>query len=671
MDPAGVAAAFAQLAAAASGQAGPEDLLKHLVDIAVEHLDVDGAGVMVNEAPVGDDGHGPAGRGPLLRFVHADRSEVGEAERLQQLMQEGPCHDALHFRVDVVVDDLSDPVQTAWPHYVERALEVGLASVVAVPLISRGRVWGVLDLYRREAGTWQQSELQWVQLLAHLAASYLVMAFDRDRALRAQAELAHRSTHDALTGLPNRVLLFDRLEHALAAARRHQRVVAVFFIDLDRFKEVNDTLGHAAGDTVLSTAAERMAAALRQEDTLARLAGDEFVLLCEDLPRAGPAELDEYVRAVTARLRRALARPVRVGGADLVVSASIGAALSDRGGDRPSGGEHLSADELLAAADAAMYRAKQRAHERQGEPEREHRGGGGPEGGAPEGAVAPGTVDLTAVEAAEAAGAGAGVGVTGERLRGPRPPRHLEHQLAGALARDQLRVHYQPITDPAGTVHAVEALLRWQHPQHGLLPAAQFIDLAVDGGLIVDIGHWVVEQVCAQLARWREEPAAPQRAYVNLSARELADPALTATLAGSLRAHGLQPQQLGLELVEEAFSDAQVLPALHEQHRRGHPLCVDDFGTGYSSLSRLVELPVRMAKIDRSLVAGLERDPRRRALLDAVVTIADSLHLQVVAEGVESTAQVHRLTEAGCHYLQGFHVGPPQSAEVLTAHWGT
>ncbi|ABS03683.1 diguanylate cyclase/phosphodiesterase with GAF sensor [Kineococcus radiotolerans SRS30216 = ATCC BAA-149] len=632
--------ALAELATAASGQADPEDLLKHLVDITTEHLDVDGAGVMIND-------------GELLRFVHADRADVGSAEKLQQLMQEGPCHDALLFHVDVVVDDLHDPVQTAWPEFVQRVLEEGFRSVIAVPLISRGRVWGVLDLYRREAGTWGQQELQWAHLLAHVAVSYLVMAADRAQALQAQQELAHAGTHDGLTGLPNRTLLFDRLEHALHAARRHQRTVAVFFIDLDRFKAVNDTLGHAAGDTVLATVATRMNASLRQEDTLARLAGDEFVLLCEDLPRAssgGPGdggEVDRHVHAVTSRLRRALARPVHVAGVDLMVGATIGVALSE---------EHPSADDLLAAADEAMYRAKRDSRVKQGIRDEQHGRGG--------------VIGLTEVSRGSAGGgAGGSAGVAARSAQ--RPGRHLERQLAQALTHDQLQVHYQPITEPGGGVHAVEALLRWQHPQRGLLPAARFVDLAVDTGLIVEIGRWVIDETCAQMSRWRRElrRGAPYSAYVNLSARELVDPALTTTLATALRTHDLHAQQLGLEVVEDSFSNPEVLPVLQEQEHRGHPLSIDDFGTGYSSLSRLVELPVQMAKIDRSFIAGLGHDPRRRALVDAVVTVATSLDLQVIAEGVETAAQASQVTDAGCHYLQGFHCGHPQPAEALTAQW--
>jgi diguanylate cyclase (GGDEF)-like protein len=601
-------AAVAALAEAVAGDVDTGELLTRLVEVAAENLDVDGAGVMVRDA----EG---------LRFAHASGTGVDGLGALQELMQQGPCFDALTFRVDVVVDDLRDPVQTAWPDFVDRALEAGFGSVVAIPLIVRGRVWGTLDLYRRRVQSWQPPELEWIRLLARIAVAYLLIADDRDDARRVQQELAHASTHDALTGLPNRALLFDRLEHALHVGRRHHRTVAVLFIDLDRFKAVNDTFGHAAGDLVLTTVASRMSGVLRQEDTLARLAGDEFVLLCEDLPQSDPGELQTHVDAVLERLHRVLSRPVRVADVDLVVSASIGVALSD---DQPD------ADDLLADADNAMYRVKHR----------------GPGGGEP---ATPRTV---------------GRGRDRER-------RQLERQLAVALPRHQLQVHYQPIVDAAGTVHAVEALLRWQHPELGLLPAARFIDLAVESGGIVGIGQWVVERTCAQVSRWRDllGERAPAVAYVNLSPRELADPGLTSTLAEALDRHGLEPAQLGLELLESSFIDERVLPNLHEQQRRGHPLSVDDFGTGYSSLSRLVELPVRMAKIDKSLVADVGRDPRRRALVDAVVTVANSLQLEVVAEGVETAAQAREVAAAGCHYQQGYLRGRPQPAEVLTAAW--
>ncbi|GAB3468105.1 EAL domain-containing protein [Kineococcus endophyticus] len=590
-------AAVAGLADTAAADAATDDLLRRLVEVAVEHLGVDGAGVVAA---------GTAGPGDL-RLVHVSTGGPEAPERLQEQLAEGPCQDAALFGVDVVVDDLLDPVQTAWPSYVDSALAAGWRSVVAVPLLSGGRLGGVLDVYRRVPGTWRARELHWVRVLGHLAASYLALAADRDEARRAREDLEHASTHDALTGLPNRVLLFDRLDQALSSARRRGRGVAVLFVDLDRFKAVNDTFGHAAGDRVLAAVAARMRAELRDGDTLARLSGDEFVVVCDDLPATDDEGRQRDVDAVQARLRRALAPPVRLGDVDVVVSASTGVAHSGPGS---------TAEELLSEADAAMYRAKHPAGQATG---------------------------------------------TGGSLR------DLERQLTRALPEGRLRLHHQPITDATGTVRAVEALLRWQHPTRGLLPAAEFVDLAEHCGMVVAFGRWVAQEACAHLARWRSAhgPAAPETVYVNLSARELADPELGRVLQDALERNGLEPGDLGLELLESSFIDPLVLPALHELQRRGHPLSIDDFGTGYSSLARLVDLPVRMAKVDKSLVAGIASDPRRRALLDAVVTVAVGLDVEVVAEGVESAEQAEALLAAGCDYLQGFHCGAPGPADEI------
>lgn len=338
MDAAAMVTAMGELATAAAGDVTPEELLTHLVEVAAQHLDVDGAGVMICD-------------GAALRVLHASTSSLDELETLQQRLQEGPCQDAVLFQSEIVVDDLADPVQTGWPDYVDVSLAAGFRSVVAVALVGRGRVWGSLDLYRRQASTWQVQELEWARLLAHLAVSYLVIGAERDVARAAEKELAHRSTHDALTGLANRVLLFDRLDHALQTARRHGRLDAVFFIDLNGFKAINDTFGHAAGDQVLVTVARRLSVTLREEDTLARLGGDEFVLLCEDLPQVDAVELSHHIAAVEHHVRAALRRPIRLVEGDVTVSASIGVAVSD---------DDSTADLLIADADGSMYREKRR-----------------------------------------------------------------------------------------------------------------------------------------------------------------------------------------------------------------------------------------------------------------------------------------------------------------------
>ncbi|MFB9375975.1 putative bifunctional diguanylate cyclase/phosphodiesterase [Kineococcus gynurae] len=593
--------ALSALADAAQVETRASTLLTGLVDIATEHLAVDGAGIMVAESSG-------------LRLAYASPDGFDALERIQETAGEGPCHDALTFDEPVVVDDLSDPVQTAWPEFVAGVLAAGYGSVLALPLTGGGRTWGTLDLYRRDPGTWRPAELAGAQVLAHLAVAYLTVADDRDEARRVQRELAHAGTHDALTGLPNRVLLFDRLEQALNAARRDAGLVAVFFIDLDRFKSVNDTFGHAAGDLVLTLLASRMSATLRRGDTLARLSGDEFVLVSADLAGDDPDARRAHVDTVTERLRHALARPVRIAEVDLVVSATIGVTFGGAGSDP---------DDLLADADRAMYRLK---HAEPGA--RDHPG-----------------------EPPERTGSHPVV----------RSARQLERELVRATAEEQLEVHYQPLVHRGGRRYAVEALLRWPHPHLGLLVATEFVDLAARSGLLVGIGQWVVRRVGTDLARWREQrpDSAPAVVYVNVSSREILDPALPEVVAETLRENGLRSDQLGLELLEGSFADPEVVTRLHEYVDRGHPLSIDDFGTGYSSLSRLVDLPVRLAKIDKSFVAGIEGDPRRRALVDAVVTVAEHLGLQVVAEGVETAAQASAVRDAGCHYLQGWWCGAP------------
>ncbi|WP_158257356.1 putative bifunctional diguanylate cyclase/phosphodiesterase [Kineococcus xinjiangensis] len=548
------------------------------------------------------------------RVAHSDE-QVTDLERLQEELQQGPCRDAVDWDAMVTVTDIAAQ-QQRWPQFAAEASALGLRAVAAVPLRARGRVWGVLDLYRTRARAWPERELAVARLLADVAASYLVMASDRDAAYLAHLEIEHRSMHDQLTGLPNRSVLHDRIEHALATATRRDRVLAVAFLDLDRFKEVNDTFGHAAGDDVLIEITRRINATLRAGDTLARLAGDEFVLLCEDLPAKAP-ELDRTVAAITARLRAALSQPVRVAGEDLVVSASIGIAVSHAG---------PSAQELLQDADVAMYAAKERGRN-------------------------------TVVVRDHTRGATVGFG------------RRLQRDLGKALESGQLLLHYQPILDATDErIEAVEALLRWQHPEHGLLTAQQFIHHAGCNGFLSRLAAWVVETACAQLATWRRElgESAPRVIFCNVGPRELADPALREAITISLSTHELKTADIGLEVLEDAFADPALASVLGDYSCAGHPLAVDDFGTGYSSLSRIIGLPVSYAKIDQSFVAGLPDDARCRSLLNAVLTVAGSLDLRVIAEGVETEAQKVYLTGAGCHLLQGYHLARPQTVDDVT-----
>jgi diguanylate cyclase (GGDEF)-like protein len=328
-----------RLASLAMTPCSPDDVLRELCDVAGLVVVVDGIGVM-QVVPDGSTGY--------ARYVAA-QPPVIDVEQAQEDLQRGPCRDAIDSGDVVVVED----VCTVGDRYGElsaRMLDAGMCAVIAVPLLGRGRVWGTLDLYRRRPGAWADADLEAALLLAHVAVAYLVMAGDRDEARAARREVEHRSLHDSLTGIPNRVLLYDRIEHALASADRHGTVVGIAFVDLDRFKRINDTLGHAVGDEVLVEVARRLASVIRSVDTPARLAGDEFVVLLADLPAEADAR-GRIVAGVCERLRRVLAQPIAVAGTSVVVTASVGVVV-------PAG--PATADELVHQADVAMYAAKVR-----------------------------------------------------------------------------------------------------------------------------------------------------------------------------------------------------------------------------------------------------------------------------------------------------------------------
>ncbi|WP_328291382.1 EAL domain-containing protein [Kineococcus sp. NBC_00420] len=526
------------------------------------------------------------------------------------------------------------------------------------------------------------------------------MAYDRDQARTAHEQMAHRALHDQLTGLPNRGLLYDRIEHALAAATRRGGSIALAFIDLDRFKTINDTFGHQTGDHVLIEVTQRLGATLRTGDTLARLAGDEFVLLCEGLPH-DPATLETIIATVTSRLRAVMSPPIRLDGIDVVVSASIGIsvvtfpAVMPPDNLTPASGpdSDLVADLLSAPAGAAAGGGAAGGGAA---------GGGAAGGGATISGASIGTItaqDLlrdadTAMYVAKENGRDAVARRDHHDNAATAFTRQLSRDVAHAIARHQLLLHYQPIisrdrpdgnngnngnngpdTDTAdpgghgGRISSVEALLRWEHPQHGLLTAQQFLAPAMATGALTHLGAWVIDTACRQLATWRAElgAEAPEVVFCNISPRELSNPHLQTVITTSLATHHLAPADLGLEILEEAFADPLLVHTLEQLQQQGHPLAVDDFGTGYSSLSRLLVLPVTHAKIDKSFIAGLPADPRSRGLVEAVLTVAAKLGVDVIAEGVETTAQRVYLTDAGVHLLQGYALAYPMPAEEVTA----
>ena len=427
-------------------------------------------------------------------------------------------------------------------------------------------------------------------------------------------ELAARALHDPLTGLLVRSVFFDELGRALARLARRRHHVAVLFMDLDRLKFVNDTYGHAAGDELIRVCAGRLRDSVRPSDVVARVGGDEFVVLLDDLTEPAEAEV------VARRVLEHLGRPCQLSsGAVVALSGSMGVATTADG--------QVSADLLVSHADAAMYAAKQ-------------------------------------------AGRGQ-VRVFDESTFLQAGVRHrIEEELRDAIAGEQLRPHYQPIVDVAsGAVHGVEALLRWQHPTRGLLPAGDFIEVAEDSGLVVGLDRWVIGEGCRQLAAWDAQlgPEAPRRLFVNVSVAELVQPRLGPHVADSAAAAGVDPARLVLEITErqvttEPTAMHRVVGVLREL---GCHLAIDDFGTGYSSLSRLVELPAGIIKIDGSFVRDVSRDKDSAAVVSAVLLLAHNLQKTVVAEGVEDADALQALRELGCEYAQGYHLARPQPAAGL------
>lgn len=602
-----VGEALAKLAVFAADEFSVDEMLSRLGEVATAALGVDGVGVMGTNTGVGD----------RTRFVYASQTQLEPLEFLQEASQAGPCKQAA---VTLQTVECSTPgLMAQWPGFAAAARKAGMRAVVATPLVSRGRCWGVLDLYWATETSLSEADMADVDLLAKVAVSYLVIADDRDQAGIAQQQLAARLLHDPLTGLANRELIHELTYHALVNAHRRGRSVALLFIDLDKFKTVNDTRGHRAGDTVLRTVAQRMRDAVRAGDTVSRLSGDEFLILCEDLPDPG-ADVDSALSALGERISTEIARPIAVdSGPALAVGASIGIASAN--------GQPSVAD-LIHDADQAMYRAKQDGRHR---------------------VVVHHHVDQT--------------GAGGEHRQA------FERELFGALERGELRVHYQPIRDvTAQRVVAVEALLRWEHPGQGLLPASRFIEFAISNGTIVRIGQWMIGQALQAVRGWQDAvpDRAPSTVFVNFAPQQLTDPSLSAVVEEQLQAWHLTPPALGIEMTEKFFDDVRIQPQADHFRAQQHPLAIDDFGTGYSSLARLIEVPVTYLKLDRSLVSRLPDNPRARALLEAVMTIAGALNLGVIGEGVENAAQAEILATAGCTLQQGHHHGYPHPAHQLT-----
>ena len=428
---------------------------------------------------------------------------------------------------------------------------------------------------------------------------------------RAEEQVRNLAYHDTVTGLPNRLLFQDRLALAVAQAHRHHQRLAVLFLDLDRFKIINDSLGHSIGDRLIREVAGRLRTCLREGDTVARLGGDEYTLL---LPHVGQAVDAAKVAKKVLDLVRI---PFDIDGRELFVTASVGISLyPDDGRD---------AEALVKNADTAMYRAKDQGRDNY--------------------QLYTPAMNATALQ----------------RLA-------LESSLRKALAQDELVLHYQPILDVASRrVHGVEALLRWRHSELGLVPPVEFIPLAEVTGLILPMGSWVLRTACAQARAWQDRHPGLTVA-VNLSARQFQEPSLVAQVTDALADTGLEPRCLQLEITESsAMQNAQsAIQTLRELKALGVGLSIDDFGTGYSSLSYLKRFPIDTLKIDQSFIRDIGSDPDDAAIASAIIALAHVLKLKVVAEGVETAGQLEFLTAHGCDRTQGYLFSRPLSADVCS-----
>ena len=474
----------------------------------------------------------------------------------------------------------------------------------------------VLRNYRKDGSLfWNELHIAPISDLSrHETTHFVSVINDVSERIHYQQAIEHQATHDNLTGLANRTLLHDRISQAIAFGRRSGRSVAVMLLDLDHFKHVNDAYGHSAGDDLLKEVAARLRLCVRESDTVARLGGDEFVIVLVDLVQP------EDVEGIAEKITETMSQPIPIGGdREAYVGASIGISIY------PRDGEH--GETLLRNADMAMYRVKEHGRN---------------------------SVRLFSPEMATMAI---------ERV-------DMEGALRRAIERKELLLHYQPKIDLATRrIVGAEALVRWQHPQIGLVHPNEFIPLAEETGLVVPLGAWVMKEAFRQHSAWRIAGLPPVKLAINLSARQFRLENLPEIVEGALRETGASPDAFIFELTESmVMQDAErALSVMHALKQLGIALSLDDFGTGYSSLSYLRRFPIDEVKIDRSFVRDLHHDPDDAAIASAVVALAKSLGLRVVAEGVELEAQVHVLEQLGCGQVQGFFFGRPLSVDDFEA----
>jgi diguanylate cyclase (GGDEF)-like protein/PAS domain S-box-containing protein len=480
-----------------------------------------------------------------------------------------------------------------------------ISSGIDVPILGSTGPLGIIGAYSRQPRHFTPENVSFLQNLANTVGT----AMDR-KAL--EERFAYLAQFDSLTGLPNRGLLLDRFAQTLTQAARNDWLVGILFVDLDRFKVVNDTRGHGVGDALLVQVAARLRECLRPGDTVGRLGGDEFAIVLCSLGKAADAGM------VADKVVSALSRPFHLDGQDIYVSASLGISMYPTDGSE--------ADELLRNADTAMYRAKERGRN---------------------------TFQFYLPEMNER---------SAERLA-------LETQLRGALERHEFLVHYQPKANIAtGAISGFEALLRWQHPQRGLVQPEQFISILEDTGMIVPVGEWVLRTVCEQLNSWKAAGIGPRPVAVNLSARQFQQRDLDSVIAAILDDTKVDADLLEIELTESMLmrDPEEAVRTLEALRGYGVALAVDDFGTGYSSLSYLQRFPLDALKIDRAFIRDITTKPDDASIAVAIITLAHSLKLKVIAEGVETEAQLNFLKFHGCDEMQGYYFSPALSVESCT-----
>lgn len=501
---------------------------------------------------------------------------------------------------------VADPRLTPWR---ERAIKAGIAAVAAVPMVRNGQAIGVMLFHSRENMAFDEET---VKLLEGMAENVIFALdnFEREAERKASEErIKHLATHDGLTGLPNRVMFSHLLDVTLQAAKRYQRRVALLFIDLDRFKFINDTLGHDAGDTLLKEIAFRFRQTLRSSDAIARLGGDEFVLLIQEMNHPDQAA------AVAQKILAAATEPIMLGGQECRISASVGIAMfPDDGGDEQS---------LTKSADVAMYHAKQ-----EGKNNYQFF-----------------SQNIKAQSTQRAA---------------------LEANLRLAIERNELLLHYQPKIDLlTGAITGVEALLRWRSASHGDVSPAEFLAVAEETGLIVPIGLWTLRQACLHNMGWQRQGIAPVRVAVNLSTRQLSDDSLLRNIALILKDTGMPADLLELEITESMVihNPELTIRLLTAIKLMGIRVAIDDFGTGYSLLRQLTQFPIDTLKVDRSFVHDLDQHDDHRAIAQSMIAMGKTLSTAVVAKGVETIAQKDFLRDNGCDQMQGFYFSNAVSAD--------